>query len=938
MPSELVGRDRELAAVAGLLAAALAGDGRLVLCGGEPGIGRTRLAAELAVRATADGIPVAWGAAAEPDAGPPFLPWRQVLRGLPDIAGPLGGAADLAPLVPGGAPTTGGGADRFRLFDAVVRVLHAAAEPAGLLVVLDDVHRADPDSLLLLDHVAGQLRGARVLLLATYDDTAAPPVLPGGSAVERMALRRLAPNAVAAQLAAATGGAVPAEQARRVHELTGGNPFLVAELARDLGEGRQISVPAGVREAVGRRLGRLSPRCRHELRAAAVLGRRFDLAVLAAAIGRPLLECLDPIDEATAVGLLEPGDAPGEHRFVHALVRDTIEAGLPAGERVRLHRAAVDAIHRHVGDRLDPYLGDLARHWAVAAVAGERAVAAGWIERAAGAAVHALAFEEGARLYRLALDTGHPDLDAAARHRLLVALAATRFRAADPAGAVAAAGEAAALARELARPELLADAVLALGCVNDQFADRTVRALCEEALDELGAGPAAAPRRARLLALLTEAAMYLEDVERAASASREALAVAERCGDGPALVAALHARQMARSGPDGVEERAALAERLLAATGDGDEARLWAHLWRIDVLVERGELFDAAAELDRLEWTAERCGGPTARWHALKVRAMLAQAHGRLSDARRLAEQAFAAAPAAGSGGAVGARLALLTAVDHHAGTRTALDALDAAGGAIAAGSGYRLSLTLGPALMLTDAGRLPEAGALYRSLGPPAGWRPAPFFLLTVLAAGITVAIGQDATADVAALRDLLAPHRERHVGSGAGVAHYGGPVTLHLGSADAHLGELDAAADELRSALAGCRRSGAAGCAVEAQTELASVLARRGRAEDLAEAAALVVDGRAAAEGLGMPGFASRLAALDERLRQAPAELLTAREREVAACVARGMSNPQIAAALVVSERTAQNHVQHILTKLGFSRRSQIAVWAVHNLGNRT
>jgi DNA-binding CsgD family transcriptional regulator len=314
---------------------------------------------------------------------------------------------------------------------------------------------------------------------------------------------------------------------------------------------------------------------------------------------------------------------------------------------------------------------------------------------------------------------------------------------------------------------------------------------------------------------------------------------------------------------------------------------------------------------------------------------MLAQAHGRLADARRLAEQAFAATPAAWSGGAVGARLALLTAVDHHAGTGNALDALDAAGGPIAAGSGYRLSFTLGPALMLTDAGRLPEAGALYRSLGPPAGWRPAPFFLLTVLAAGVTVAIGQGATADVAVLRELLAPHRERHVGSGAGVAHYGGPVTLHLGSAAAHLGELDAAADDLRSALASCRRNGAAGYAVEAQTELASVLARRGRVDNLAEAAALVVDGRAAAEGLGMPGFAARLAALDERLRQAPAALLTSREREVAACVARGMSNPQIAAALVVSERTAQNHVQHILTKLGFSRRSQIAVWAVHNLG---
>lgn len=466
VPYGLVGRDRELATLANLLAAALAGDARVALCGGEPGIGRTRVAAELAAWAAADGVPVAWGAAADPEAAPPLLPWRQVLRGLPDLAGPagpIGVATDLAALVSGGAQASGDGADRFRLFDAVVPVLHAAAQPAGLLVVLDDVHRADPASLLLLHHVAGQLRGSRLLLLATHDDTAATPALPGGPAVERLVLRRLTPDAVAAQLAALTGGAVPAEQAGRVHELTGGNPFLVAELARDLGEGGPVGVPDGVREAVGRRLGRLSPRCRHELRAAAVLGRHFDLSVLAAVVGRPLLECLDPIDEATAAGVLEPGDAPGRHRFVHPLVRDTVEAGLPAGERVRLHRAAVDAIRRHAGDRLDPYLADLARHWAVAAVAGERAVAAEWIERAAGAAVRALASGEGARLYRLALDVGHPDLDATARHRLLAALAAARFRAADPAGAVAAAGEAAALARELGRPELLADAVLALG-------------------------------------------------------------------------------------------------------------------------------------------------------------------------------------------------------------------------------------------------------------------------------------------------------------------------------------------------------------------------------------------------------------------------------------------------------------------------------------------
>ncbi|HSK59360.1 MAG TPA: AAA family ATPase, partial [Actinomycetospora sp.] len=309
MPSGLVGRARETGALADLLAAALAGEARLVLCGGEPGVGRTRLATEVAARAAAAGVPVAWGAAPEPGAGAPFGPWRQVLRELlPDVDGPLDVAADLVPLGSGAPEVSRAGDDRFRLFDAVVHVLHAAARRAGLLVVLDDVDRADPDSLLLLRHVAGHLRGARALMLATHEDTAAADGLPSGPVVERMTLCRLPPEAVAAQLGVL---GAPDTQARRVYELSGGNPLLVAELARELAAGRPIGVPSGVREAVTRRLGRLSPRCRHVLRAAAVLGGRVDLPVLAAVVGRPLMECLDPLDEATTACLLEPADAPG---------------------------------------------------------------------------------------------------------------------------------------------------------------------------------------------------------------------------------------------------------------------------------------------------------------------------------------------------------------------------------------------------------------------------------------------------------------------------------------------------------------------------------------------------------------------------------------------------------------------------------------------------
>jgi DNA-binding CsgD family transcriptional regulator len=152
--------------------------------------------------------------------------------------------------------------------------------------------------------------------------------------------------------------------------------------------------------------------------------------------------------------------------------------------------------------------------------------------------------------------------------------------------------------------------------------------------------------------------------------------------------------------------------------------------------------------------------------------------------------------------------------------------------------------------------------------------------------------------------------------------VEHYVGPVTLHLGTAAAFLGELDRAARDLSGAVAACERIGAAPHLVEARYELARVLIRQGRP---AAARPLVRAALSAARKLGMTPFAAALSTLDV----APADPLTARERQVAVLVAKGRTNREIAAELVLSERTAQNHVQHVLTKLGFANRSQIATW---------
>ncbi|MFE3055281.1 LuxR C-terminal-related transcriptional regulator [Nocardia sp. NPDC059239] len=186
------------------------------------------------------------------------------------------------------------------------------------------------------------------------------------------------------------------------------------------------------------------------------------------------------------------------------------------------------------------------------------------------------------------------------------------------------------------------------------------------------------------------------------------------------------------------------------------------------------------------------------------------------------------------------------------------------------------------------------------------------------------------DAETLVAALRARqlgLRPYRDRHVVSGAGNAHYFGPVPLWLGKFAAALGDSAAAERELRTALEICRDTGAQGFVVEASTDLAAVLLERGATE---EALALAKAALPQAESIGMPPWTDRLRSI--AAEASARAVLSPREREVAQLVAAGLSNREIATALVLSERTAQNHVQHILTKLGFTNRAQIVAWVNH------
>lgn len=956
MRTPFVGRGRELGALRAALADARAGRPRVVLCRGEPGIGKTRLAEELV--AHADGAVVGWGAALDAAGAPPYWPWRQALRGLARTVDPgvraeeLGVGAELARLAPDVFPgyvTDASGVDesaedRFRLFDAVGRLLAALARDRTLIIVLDDVQWADQDSLLLLRHVAHLAHGdahEHRLVVANHRDTGpVPPVLtidlPREPGTRTLDLRGLSARAVAQQLDELVGRAASDREAARIHDRTGGNPFFVGEVGRALREGRRgpdaWPVPTGVREAIGARLARLAPATADVLRAAAVVGCEFRVPVVAATVATPVLACLSALDEAAEAGLVESPGTPDAFRFVHDLVRDAVEAGLGTPERVVLHRAAAEAIEAGAAGPVSDHLADLARHWAVAAVSGDRAHAAERVRRAAADAAGRTAFEEAVRLYRRALEVAADEIDDARRCELLLALADALRRAHQQPGRLEACHEAAAIARRLGRPDLLAEAALALeGGDADSGYELAVRGLCEEAL--AGLDPAPTPLRARVAANLATACMYLADIGTAAAASADALVVAQQCGDPAARIAALRARQLVCSGPDGVAERTRLAEEMLVLgrTAGAPGVGMWGHLWRIDVAFQRGDLDAVERELELLAAVVVQVRGPVARWHLLQARAVLAQARARFADARRWADRALAALPPSATGhvSAVINRTAVLSVMRLHTGQAVDLEGFHEPG---EAGDDYRPEGTIfrvAAAGQLVADGRRAEALELHRGLGPPAEWRPFPHTATVCWAFGITNAVALDLPDDVAALRELLGRFRGQHVASGAGCVAYDGPVELYLGVAARHLGRHDEAVADFEAAARACATNGAAGFHVEARCELAAALARRAGPRDSARAHTMAADVVKQARALGMTPWVARARELAARLREERGDPLTPREREVTALIADGLTNRQIAERLVLSERTAQNHVQHVLTKLGLPNRGQIAVW---------
>lgn len=885
------------------LARVRAGSGAVVLVEGEAGAGKTAFANAVTRRARAAGSDTAWGSCLEGEPGAPFRPWLQILRAIRAPGTGLDEPADAS-------------VTRYRRFDAVVEALRDRATGDGLLLVLDDLHAADLGSLRLLQHVASEAADLPLILLALFragqGGTDRHDVLNAVGrerGAHRIRLGALVADDVTELATRAAAGPLDAATLRAISERSGGNPLFVVELARLAGTGERL--PRGIRATIGRRLDGLAADTRLLLRQASVHGREFDAATLAATVQLTRNEAVARLGPALDAGVLV-ADGP-VLRFDHVLTQEVLYAELGPTERQELHARAASAVS-------DGPIETVAHHLRQGGEAEALTVTLRAAERARGR----LAYEDAAYQYRAALDL-LPRADDGTRARLLLDLAGCEFRAGAVDAAWRCCQEAADLARVAGDAVVLADAATVLRGVTDSSVTPQIHALCRSALPLLG--DTELVRRARVLAQLVVTADPFGPGPEVThdggepDLGRRALQQAEACGDPDAVFLALQARGTELTGAGYVLERLSLGERAvrLGREVGRPEYAAGGHLWRLGAFAELGRRVPFDAELTAFAVAVDQLREPLWTWRLTLVRTSVALSEGRLARAAELMAE-----------GQVRGRRAGHEAADFfHLIYAEALAQLT--------GEGYepveravRAFTERGPFLarswhvnVLVHMGRIDEVRAIWPSLVPHLGEFPRHAREWIVAMAGIAdvcVALS-DRETGAWAYAQLLTFADRQVIADPLGPGY--GPVALPLGRLARLLGDAEAAGVHLRSALAASLAMGFAPATGYAHLELARA------ALDQGDRAAARRHLDAAGDLARRLGLAPLQAEVEAMVTPPPVGPLTPREEQVAALVAEGLSNRQIAERLYLSVRTVENHVTHILVKLGFESRARIASW---------
>jgi predicted ATPase/DNA-binding SARP family transcriptional activator len=700
-----VGRAAELEALAIAYAQVVGGTRRLVLLSGEPGIGKTRLATQFALRAHDEGAIVLHGRCDEEAllAQQPFAealrhyvrecPQQRLAAQLQLVSGELRRIVpELADRIRDLPEPLAGDPDgaRSRLFEAVCSLLCEVAQSTPVVLVLDDLHWADRATLLLLKYLARYPRPARLMVLGTYRETelgvdhplrATLADLRREFHLEQRALAPLDAAAVSRLVGVHAGDAASPELRRIIYERTEGNAFFVVEVLRHLTESGAIAdtggaepdvatgqraVPVGVQDVISRRVARLGPATNRLLVTASVLGRTFELDVLQRLSELGEDELLDTLELAVRARVIEEAaGAAGHYTFSHALIRDSVYGALTKTRRALVHRRAGAALAQEHRLQIEPHLAELAYHFAQAGSSDDVVKAIQYGTRAGEHAISQLAYEQAAAHFRQAIeliDAADPERMQRQRCDLVIAQGEAERQAGDPAYRRTLLG-AARLAQALHDPDRLARAALAntYGALSaGQGVDHDRVAVLQAALDSYDV--ADSPTRAALLALLALELGTDHDWRLRQSLSDDAVAMARRAGDPHTLALVLTQSSLAKLGPQtGSELRTNLREAIELTAGlkdpllAGHAACLGAH-----VAMQVGELHTADQMLARLTAVAEQLRQPFLRYYDIVAQAKRCTISGPADEAERLA---FSALPIGRSAGQRDSTLTFLAQV-----------------------------------------------------------------------------------------------------------------------------------------------------------------------------------------------------------------------------------------------------------------------------------
>jgi serine/threonine protein kinase/tetratricopeptide (TPR) repeat protein len=889
-----VGRKSERYNLRRHLGQAANGKGTLIMIGGEPGVGKTRIAEELVAEAHQHGFLTLTGHCYDTEGAPPYMPFVEIIESAarisepgillatldndaPEVAKLLPELRERFPDIPEPAQSSPE-QERWRMFNGIVTFIARAAKAQPLLFVIEDLQWTDEPTLLLLQHIVQRLHEMPVLIVGTYRDTELDVASSLARTMEELLrrrrvhdiiLKRLSQTDVSAMLQGQIGQKPPGRLVEAIYHETEGNPFFVEEIFKHLteeeklldAEGRwrkdikldESDVPRGVRLVIERRLNRVSDECRRTLRVAAIIGRGADFKLLNKIVDLDEDALFDAIDDAERARLISSGT---HVIFAHELIRQTLLGGLSTPRRRRLHRRVAEAMEQLYADALENHAADLAHHFFQAGTDMDRAI--DYATRAGNRSFDQLAYEEAVKHYKRALqaiELEEPSSEEVRRCELLLHLGEAQVLSGQPQAAKDTSQQAAELARSLSSSEHLARASSLFSWVRWHLQAPVEPALhlLEEALSALGQEDSVL--RVQVLSQLCQTLVLSGSETRMRRCSQEALEMAKRIGNPETLFWALHAKRNSAMRPDDVEELLHVSTELvrLAKESNFKPAAEDGHEGRIMGLLMIGDMEAVNAEIEAHTRVIEDLAPYSTTALPMLNKGMLALLQGLFEECNRLTVEALEIERRFHNRSRLNQVGQLLFALRREQGRLIELES----------GSkniverypnvpAYRCAL----ALLYSHIGNEDEARKEFerlavndfRDFSRDAAWLAAVTF-----ASEVCAWLGDATRAEI--LYELLRPYAQYNVITGRFACS--GSTSRYLGLLATTFSRFEQATKNFEDALEMNTRIGAKPFVAHTQHEYAWMLIKRGESGDSEKAKGLLTESSATYRKLGMPTF---------------------------------------------------------------------------------